>query len=41
MVSWGDFDDFVIVKRDGFPTFHFANVVDDWKMQVTHVIRGE
>ena len=33
-------DDFVIVKADGFPTYHFAVVVDDELMGVTHVIRG-
>lgn len=33
-------DDFIIVKRDGFPTYHFANVVDDHAMGVTHVVRG-
>lgn len=33
-------DDFVIRKRDGFPTYHFANVVDDHFMRITHVIRG-
>ena len=30
----------VIVKSDGFPTYHFANVVDDHLMEVTHVLRG-
>src|SRR3972149_9752266 len=34
-------DDFVIVKSDGFPTYHFASVVDDYLMQITHVIRGD
>ncbi len=34
-------DDFVIVKSDGFPTYHFASVVDDQAMQITHVIRGD
>ena len=34
-------DDQVIVKADGFPTYHFAVVVDDNLMGVTHVIRGE
>lgn len=34
-------EDFVIRKRDGFPTFHFAVVVDDALMGVTHVIRGQ
>ncbi|KAK6218035.1 hypothetical protein LQW54_003093 [Pestalotiopsis sp. IQ-011] len=33
-------DDFIIIKRDGFPTYHFANVVDDHAMGVTHVVRG-
>lgn len=33
-------DDFILIKRDGFPTYHFANVVDDHLMKVTHVIRG-
>lgn len=34
-------DDFVAIKADGFPTYHFANVVDDHHMGITHVIRGE
>ena len=34
-------DDFVILKADGFPTYHFAVVVDDALMNVTHVIRGQ
>ena len=34
-------DDFVIVKSNGYPTYNFAVVVDDWKMRITHVIRGE
>ena len=34
-------DDQVIIKNDGFPTYHFANVVDDYLMGITHVIRGE
>ncbi len=34
-------DDQVLLKSDGFPTYHLANVVDDHLMQVTHVIRGE
>ncbi|KAI0382667.1 hypothetical protein F5Y04DRAFT_41483 [Hypomontagnella monticulosa] len=33
-------DDFIIIKRDGYPTYHFANVVDDHLMDITHVIRG-
>ncbi|OBA23317.1 glutamyl-tRNA synthetase [Metschnikowia bicuspidata var. bicuspidata NRRL YB-4993] len=35
------YDDFVIMKLDGLPTYHFANVVDDHLMGITHVIRGE
>lgn len=34
-------EDFVIVRSDGNPVFHFVNVVDDITMQITHVIRGE
>ena len=33
--------DFVLVRKDGSPAFHFVNVVDDIAMQITHVIRGE
>jgi glutamyl-tRNA synthetase len=33
--------DFVIIRSDGNPVFHFVNVVDDITMQITHVIRGE
>ncbi|NTW30945.1 MAG: glutamate--tRNA ligase, partial [Candidatus Moranbacteria bacterium] len=34
-------DDQIIVKTDGYPTYHLASVVDDHLMEVTHVIRGE
>ena len=34
-------DDKVIFKSDGLPTYHLANVVDDYLMKITHVIRGE
>ena len=34
-------DDFVIRKRDGYPTYHFAVVVDDELMGVTHILRGQ
>lgn len=34
-------DDQVLMKSDGFPTYHLANVVDDHLMGITHVIRGE
>lgn len=36
-----DLDDQVLIKTDGFPTYHFAVVVDDYLMKITHVIRGE
>ena len=36
-----DVDDQVLIKSDGLPTYHLANVVDDHEMEVTHVIRGE
>lgn len=36
-----DVDEFVILKSDGFPTYHLANVVDDYSMGITHVLRGE
>lgn len=34
-------DDKVMLKSDGMPTYHLANVVDDYQMKITHVIRGE
>jgi glutamyl-tRNA synthetase len=34
-------DDKVLMKSDGLPTYHFASVVDDYLMKITHVIRGE
>ena len=37
----GEIDDFVIRKADGYPTYHFAVVVDDQLMQVTHILRGQ
>jgi len=37
----GEFSDFIIRKSDGFPTYHFACVVDDELMEVTHIIRGQ
>ena len=37
----GEMDDFVIRKADGFPTYHFAVVVDDETMGVTHVLRAQ
>lgn len=40
-VPWADVDDQVLLKSDGFPTYHLANVVDDHLMEITHVIRGD
>jgi glutamyl/glutaminyl-tRNA synthetase len=37
----GEISDFIIQKSDGFPTYNFACVVDDFLMKVTHVIRGQ
>ena len=34
-------DDKILMKSDGMPTYHLANVVDDYLMKITHVIRGE
>jgi glutamyl-tRNA synthetase len=34
-------DDKILLKSDGFPTYHLANVVDDYLMKISHVIRGE
>ena len=39
--EWTLVDDQIILKSDGFPTYHLANVVDDHEMGITHVIRGE
>lgn len=38
---WTDVDDQILLKSDGFPTYHLANVVDDHLMKITHVIRGD
>ena len=35
-----ELDDMVLIKADGFPTYNFANVVDDHLMEITHVVRG-
>ena len=47
-VIWGDIefdngtlDDLVLLKSDGYPTYHLANVVDDHAMEISHVIRAE
>lgn len=36
-----ELDDLVLVRSDGHPTYNFAVVIDDWDMQITHVIRGD
>ena len=40
-VNTNDIDDQVLMKTDGFPTYHMAVVVDDHYMNITHVVRGE
>lgn len=47
-IIWGDvafehgnIDDWVLLKSDGYPTYHLANVVDDHLMEITHVLRAE
>lgn len=40
-ISWSQVDMQVLIKSDGKPTYHFANVVDDHLMKISHVIRGE
>jgi len=41
VVQSSQLDDKVLFKSDGMPTYHLANVVDDYLMKITHVIRGE
>ena len=41
VVNTNNMDDKVIFKSDGMPTYHLANVVDDYMMKISHVIRGE
>jgi glutamyl-tRNA synthetase len=40
-IEWSTVDYQVLMKSDGFPTYHLANVVDDHFMEITHVMRGE
>lgn len=40
-INTNDLDDQVLIKSDGFPTYHLAVVVDDHDMKITHVIRGD
>lgn len=39
-VENSELDDMILIKSDGFPTYNFANVVDDHLMDITHVVRG-
>lgn len=39
-VDNSELDDMILIKSDGFPTYNFANVVDDHTMNITHVVRG-
>lgn len=41
VVNTNNLDDKVLFKSDGMPTYHLANIVDDYLMKITHVIRGE
>ena len=40
-IDWSQVDCQILLKSDGMPTYHLANVVDDHLMEITHVIRGE
>ncbi len=40
-IETNNIDDQILMKSDGFPTYHLANVVDDHLMNITHIIRGE
>ncbi len=39
-VDNAELDDMILIKSDGYPTYNFANVIDDHLMQITHVVRG-
>lgn len=39
-VDNGELDDMILIKSDGYPTYNFANVIDDHLMKITHVVRG-
>jgi glutamyl-tRNA synthetase len=40
-IANAEFDDLILVRPDGVPTYNFAVVVDDWDMKITHVFRGD
>ena len=39
-VDNSELDDMILIKSDGFPTYNFANVIDDHMMEITHIVRG-
>jgi len=39
-VDNSELDDMILIKSDGFPTYNFANVIDDHLMEITHIVRG-
>ncbi|GAB4193638.1 MAG: glutamate--tRNA ligase [Simkaniaceae bacterium] len=41
ITKWSEVEDQILLKSDGYPTYHLANVIDDHLMQITHVIRGD
>ena len=41
VINTADMDDQVLIKSDGFPTYHFAVVIDDHLMGITHIVRGD
>ncbi|MDR7857797.1 glutamate--tRNA ligase [Tissierella sp.] len=41
VINTDDIDDQVLLKSDGYPTYHMAVVVDDYLMEITHIVRGE
>lgn len=40
-VNNNELDDLILIRSDGYPTYNFAVVIDDWDMKITHVIRGD
>ncbi|MDQ5944303.1 MAG: glutamyl-tRNA synthetase [Patescibacteria group bacterium] len=40
-VNWNTIDDFILIKADGFPTYNFANIIDDHLMDISHILRGD
>ena len=39
--STENIDDFILIKADGYPTYNFAHIVDDYEMEITHVLRAD